>query len=385
MQNIVILGSTGSIGKNALDIVDRNTDKLRVLGLAANRNHILLSKQITKYNPPYVAINDKAGLAVLRNTFIDSPINILDNSGIRSALEILSSLPDADIILNAVVGAAGLKPTVAALKAGKRVALANKESMVAAGPILRQLADEYNGQIIPVDSEHSAIFQCLQAGKKDEVASLILTGSGGPFLNRDNLENITVKEALHHPTWSMGPKITVDSATMMNKGLEVIEAVYLFDLPPEKIRVVIHPQSIVHSMVEFIDGSIVAQMSIPDMRLPIQYALLYPERVPLDVCQIDFSKRFSLDFRPPDMEKFRALKLAYRAVKEGGISPAVLNAANEVAVKAFLEEKIKFLQIYNVIEKTMDDIGTGRAVTLEDVLSADLRSSEVANNIVNSL
>jgi 1-deoxy-D-xylulose-5-phosphate reductoisomerase len=385
VQNIVILGSTGSIGKNALDIVDRNTDKLRVLGLAANRNHILLSKQITKYNPPYVAINDKAGLAVLRNTFIDSPINILDNSGIRSALEILSSLPDADIILNAVVGAAGLKPTVAALKAGKRVALANKESMVAAGPILRQLADEYNGQIIPVDSEHSAIFQCLQAGKKDEVASLILTGSGGPFLNRDNLENITVKEALHHPTWSMGPKITVDSATMMNKGLEVIEAVYLFDLPPEKIRVVIHPQSIVHSMVEFIDGSIVAQMSIPDMRLPIQYALLYPERVPLDVCQIDFSKRFSLDFRPPDMEKFRALKLAYRAVKEGGISPAVLNAANEVAVKAFLEEKIKFLQIYNVIEKTMDDIGTGRAVTLEDVLSADLRSSEVANNIVNSL
>lgn len=385
MRNIVILGSTGSIGKSALDIVDRNTDKLRVVGLAANCNYKLLTEQIKRYNPPYAAINDKAGLAVLRDAFADSPIKILDNSGIKSALEILSSLPEADVILNAVVGVAGLKAAVAALKAGKRVALANKESMVAAGPILRQLADEYHSQIIPVDSEHSAIFQCLQAGKKDEVASLILTGSGGPFLNRNSLENVTIEEALHHPTWNMGPKITVDSATMMNKGLEVIEAVYLFDLPPEKIKVVIHPQSIVHSMVEFIDGSIVAQMSLPDMRLPIQYALFYPDRVALDVCRIDFSRRMSLNFQPPDMQKFRSLKLAYRAVKEGGITPAVLNAANEVTVKAFLEKRIKFLQIYDVIEKTMDDVGTDRAVALEDVLEADLRSSEVAENLVYSM
>lgn len=385
MRNIVILGSTGSIGKNALDIVDRNAGKFKVIGLAANRNYKLLAEQIKRYNPPYATINDKAGLAFLRDTFADFSIEILDDSGHKSALEVLSSLPQADIILNAVVGAAGLKATATALRAGKKVALANKESMVASGPILRKLADEYNGQIIPIDSEHSAIFQCLQAGRKDEVASLILTGSGGPFLNCANLEDVTIEEALHHPNWKMGPKITIDSATMMNKGLEIIEAVYLFDMPPEKIKVVIHPQSIVHSMVEFIDGSIVAQMSLPDMRLPIQYALFYPKRVTLDVCQLDFSQNLSLDFQPPDTEKFKSLKLALKAVEEGGISPAVLNAANEIAVNAFLEGKIKFLQIYDVIEKTMACIGTAEAVNLEDILKADLRASEAARGLVDSI
>ncbi len=385
MRNIVILGSTGSIGKNALDIIDRNADKLKIIGLAANRNYKLLTEQIKKYNPSFVTINNKVGLDFLRKTFADSSTEILDDSGHKSAIEVLSSLPETDIVLNAIVGSAGLKATAAALRAGKRVALANKESMVAAGPILRNLANEYNGEIIPVDSEHSAIFQCLQTGGKDEVTSLILTGSGGPFLNRANLDDVTIEEALHHPNWRMGPKITIDSATMMNKGLEIIEAVYLFDIPVEKIKVVIHPQSIVHSMVEFMDGSIVAQMSLPDMRLPIQYALFYPERVALDVCQLDFSQKLSLDFQPPDMEKFKSLKLALKAVKEGGISPAVLNAANEIAVEAFLEGKIKFVQIYDVIERTMDDIGTGKAVTLEDIFRADLQASEMAKNLVNSL
>ncbi len=221
MRNIVILGSTGSIGKNALDIIDRNADKLKIIGLAANRNYKLLTEQIKKYNPSFVTINNKVGLDFLRKTFADSSTEILGDSGHKSAIEVLSSLPETDIVLNAIVGSAGLKATAAALRAGKRVALANKESMVAAGPILRNLANEYNGEIIPVDSEHSAIFQCLQTGGKDEVTSLILTGSGGPFLNRANLDDVTIEEALHHPNWQMGPKITIDSATMMNKALKL--------------------------------------------------------------------------------------------------------------------------------------------------------------------
>jgi 1-deoxy-D-xylulose-5-phosphate reductoisomerase len=380
VRNLVVLGSTGSIGRNALDIVDRHPGEFKIIGLSANSNARMLAQQIQKYNPPYAAIGDKAGLAFFRDSSVTYSTKLFEDDG----LEKLSALPETDIILNATVGFAGLKATAAGLKAGKRVALANKESMVAAGPILRRLAIENGGEIIPIDSEHSAIFQCLQAGNKSEVARLILTGSGGPFLKRDDLSNVTPDEALNHPTWKMGPKITIDSATLMNKALEIIEAAYLFDLPGEKISVVIHPQSIVHSMVEYIDGSTVAQMSLPDMRLPIQYALFYPKRMPLNVCRLDFSQALSLEFSPPQMNRFRSLSLAYKAIAEGGISPAVLNAANEVAVKAFLDKNISFLQIYEVIEKTSEKIGTGKADSLTDIFEATDKAVVTAEGIIDS-
>jgi len=384
VRNLVILGSTGSIGHNALDIVDRYPEKLKVIGLVAGSNHNELARQIEKYKPKFVTLSDKNSLAALKSSLPGSSVSILEDTGFSNAIEEISALPEADMVLNAIVGVAGLRGTAAALATGKTVALANKESMVAAGPILNQLIEEHKGKIIPVDSEHSAIYQCLQTGQHEEIKRLILTGSGGPFLKRDDLENVTVEEALKHPNWKMGPKITIDSATMMNKGLEIIEAAYLFNLPAEKIDVVIHPQSIVHSMVEFVDGSVIAQLSRPDMRLPIQYALLYPERMPLDVCSLDFTSALSLDFRPPDLNKFKSLKLAYRALNEGGISPTVLNAANEVAVKAFLEGRIKFTQIYEIIERTMDDVETGDIPDLNNVYRANMWASDVAEDFVYS-
>lgn len=384
MRNIIILGSTGSIGKNALDIVDRYPEKLKVVGLAAGSDHGELARQIAKYKPAYITLSDKDSLAALKSSLSGLSVKVLEDSGFSNALEEISALPEADMVLNAIVGVAGLRATAAALVKGKTVALANKESMVAAGPILNKLVEEHKGKIIPVDSEHSAIFQCLQTGRHDEIKRLILTGSGGPFLNRNDLENVTVEEALKHPNWNMGPKITIDSATMMNKGLEIIEAAYLFNLPPENISVVIHPQSIVHSMVEFVDGSVIAQMSKPDMRLPIQYALLYPERLPLDVCNLDFTSELSFDFLPPDLNKFKALKLARRALNEGGISPTVLNAANEVAVKAFLQGRIKFTQICEIIERTMNDIETGDIPDLNNVYRANMWAADVAEDFVYS-
>jgi len=384
VRNIIILGSTGSIGKNALDIVDRYPEKLKVVGLAAGSDHGELARQIAKYKPAYITLSDKDSLAALKSSLSGLSVKVLEDSGFSNALEEISALPEADMVLNAIVGVAGLRATAAALVKGKTVALANKESMVAAGPILNKLVEEHKGKIIPVDSEHSAIFQCLQTGRHDEIKRLILTGSGGPFLNRNDLENVTVEEALKHPNWNMGPKITIDSATMMNKGLEIIEAAYLFNLPPENISVVIHPQSIVHSMVEFVDGSVIAQMSKPDMRLPIQYALLYPERLPLDVCNLDFTSELSFDFLPPDLNKFKALKLARRALNEGGISPTVLNAANEVAVKAFLQGRIKFTQICEIIERTMNDIETGDIPDLNNVYRANMWAADVAEDFVYS-
>jgi 1-deoxy-D-xylulose-5-phosphate reductoisomerase len=380
VRNLVILGSTGSIGRNALDIVDRHPGEFRVFGLSANRNTELLAEQIRKYNPPFAAIGDRVGLSLLSESVDSRNTQVMGAEGITD----LCALPQVDIVLNAIVGFAGLKATAAALTAGKRVALANKESMVAAGPLLRQIAEKSGGEIIPVDSEHSAIFQCLKAGKHDEIKRLILTSSGGPFFRRENLRGITPQEALRHPTWDMGPKITIDSATLMNKGLEIIEAAYLFSLPPEKIEVVIHPQSIVHSMVEFVDGSIIAQMSKPDMRLPIQYALFYPERTALDVAGLDFTKPFDLEFIPPPLDKFPSLNLAYRAIKEGGTSPAVFNAANERAVSAFLSNQIEFQQIFDVVEKTMDEFGQAKADDLDSIFAANEKASLVAQKIIDN-
>ena len=382
MRKIVILGSTGSIGKSALDVVDNNPDKLQVVGLAAHTNYEQLTAQVAKYKPSHVTLTDKQALVSLKTQLAGSSVKVVEDSAFSNALEELSSLEDVDIVLNAIVGVIGLRATAAALIAGKVVALANKESMVAAGPILNKLALDHKGAIIPVDSEHSALYQCFLAGKHEQARQLILTGSGGPFLNRPNLDGVTIEDALKHPNWVMGQKITIDSATMMNKALEIIEAAYLFGIPGEKIKVMIHPQSIVHSMVEFIDGSVIAQMTQPDMRLPIQYALLYPDRVPLEVCNIDWTKAMTLDFQPPDMTKFKSLSLGYRALKEGGISPAVMNAANEVAVKAFLEGKIKFNRIYEIIERVMDDIEAGEAGDLGSVYRANMWASDLAEDFV---
>lgn len=378
MKNLVILGSTGSVGRNALDILDRNPGKFRVLGLSANRNIGLLIEQVHKYNPPFVALCDRAGLSLLAKSVDSRKTRVFDADGIAD----MCSNPDTDIVLNAIVGFAGLKATAAALEAGKKVALANKESMVAAGPLLKKIASDRGAQIIPIDSEHSAIFQCLASGKRSEVARLILTSSGGPFFRRDNLEGITTAEALKHPNWNMGPKITIDSATLMNKGLEIIEAAYLFDISPEKIEVVIHPQSIIHSMVEFIDGSTIAQMSKPDMRLPIQYALFYPERIDLDIVQLDFTKESRLEFYPPPVSKFRSIGLAYRAVKEGGTSPATFNAANEQAVAAFLDNRIQFGQIFDIVEETLNQSESYSADTLDTIFSAHENACQIAEKTI---
>lgn len=382
MRNIVILGSTGSIGKSALDIVDRNPDKLNVTALSAHSNYELLAAQIQKFKPSHVTLSDRQSLPKLKSLITDSSVQIVEDSAFSNSLEELSSLEGIDMVLNAIVGIAGLRATAAALMSGKVVALANKESMVAAGPLLNKYSVENKGAIIPVDSEHSAIFQCYLSGKHEQAKQVILTASGGPFLNRENLDDVTLEEAMKHPNWQMGQKITIDSATMMNKALEIIEAAYLFDLSHEQIKVMIHPQSIVHSMVEFIDGSVIAQMSKPDMRLPIQYALLYPERAALDVCNIDWSKAMTLDFMPPDLNKYTSLRLGYQALKAGGIMPAVLNSANEVAVKAFIEGRIKFPQIFEVIERTMEDIGEGVAPDLQTVYRAQQWAEEMAEDFV---
>jgi len=385
VRHVVVLGSTGSIGRNALDVIGRHPDKLKIIGLAAGSNYAELSRQAARFSPAFVTLSDNVASSQLKIDWPHTEIAILEDAGFANALESISALPEADIILNAISGFAGLRATAAALDAGKTVALANKESIVAAGPLLNKIAAEKGGEIISVDSEHSAIFQCLKAGSRSEILRLILTGSGGPFLRRDNLGGVTIAEALQHPTWQMGRKITIDSATMMNKGLEIIEASYLFGVGPEKIEVVIHPQSVIHSLVEFCDGSIIAQLSNPDMRLPIQYALFYPERISLDLERIDFASGFDLHFEPVDRGKFRGLDLAYRALREGGISPTVLNAANELAVQSFLEGKIKFTQIYDLIEMTMDDIGTGDAPQLDDIYRANMWASDLAEDLLFSL
>lgn len=385
MRKVVVLGSTGSIGRNALDIIGRHPDKLKIIGLAAGGNYEELSRQAARYCPTHIALAEKEALGSLQAGWSHAKITILEDTGFSNAIETISSLPEADIILNAIVGFAGLRATAAALNAGKVVALANKESMVAAGPLLNKIAEVKGGKIIPIDSEHSAIFQCLRAGSQSEISRLILTASGGPFLRRDSLEGVTIDEALQHPIWQMGRKITIDSATMMNKGLEVIEASHLFGIEPDKIEVVIHPQSIVHSMVEFCDGSVMAQLSRPDMRLPIQYALLNPERVELDLERIDFAAGIDLHFEPIDRGKFRGVDLAYRALREGGISPTVMNAANEKAVQSFLDGKIKYKQIYDLIEMTMDDIGTGDAPELDDIYRANMWASDLTEDLIFSL
>lgn len=380
MINLVILGSTGSIGTQALALADMHPELIKIRGLAANSGGEAFKRQIAKYKPDYAALANKEAAAGLNF----EGVHIL--SGPEGICE-LASLECADVVLVAVVGIAGLDAVLAALKAGKRVALANKEALVAGGECVMKLAGGRAGErLLPVDSEHSAIFQCLNGENIGSLERLILTASGGPLLNyTGSLKDVTVEQALSHPNWSMGPKISVDSATLMNKGLEVIEARWLFDVPGEKIEVSIHPESIVHSMIEFRDGAVMAQLGCPDMRVAIMYALTYPQRQPTGVDRLDFGRLLNLSFLPPDTGRFPCLELAYQALKMGGTAPAVLNGANEEAVKAFLSKRIGFGDIPVIIEHTISRVGTMPAEDVDAVHEADRASRIVAGEIIKQL
>lgn len=369
MKRIAILGSTGSIGVSTLDICRQHKDRFCVVALAAGSNVDVLIHQALEFAPKLVSVRSPNDVARVRDAL---PLSIGVVCGEEGVIEIATH-PDADVVVSAIVGAAGLVPTMKAISAGKTIALANKESMVIAGELMSKLAAKQDVKIVPVDSEHSAIFQCLNGESVDDVAHLVLTASGGPFLTRDknDFANITREEALKHPNWDMGAKITIDSATMMNKGLEVIEAHYLFGMPVDKIRVVVHPQSVIHSMVEFVDGSVMAELGEPDMRVPIAYALSYPRRIATQTKSLHLPEREQLTFFEPDFEKFPCLKLAFDVAKRGQSYTAVLNAANEVAVDHFLNGKIQFINIPKLIEKTLAEHKAYDIECLDDVLQAD--------------
>ncbi|MCC5832247.1 MAG: 1-deoxy-D-xylulose-5-phosphate reductoisomerase [Chlamydiales bacterium] len=378
MKKIALLGSTGSIGTSTLRIVEHLPESFSIAALAAHGNITLLSKQIEQFKPELVAVFDQSKASELKSRFPHQKIV----SGEEGVLE-AAAYPSADFVVMAIVGTRALQPTVCALEAGKPVGLASKEVMVAAGELIGRLARERGVPILPIDSEHSAIFQCLEGRKLSEVRRLILTASGGPFLRatQDQLASVTVEEALAHPTWSMGPKVTIDSSTLINKGLEKIEARWLFDIPPEKIEVVIHPQSIVHSFVEFIDGSILAQMSEPDMVYPIQYALTYPERKKGMFPAFDFVKNGTLQFFSPDYQKFPALSLVHESLRIGGSSPCYLNAANEVLVARFLKKEIAWLDIMQKLEKLLGRHRATRPDTIEAILKVDEEARREAFSI----
>ncbi|HHI03463.1 MAG TPA: 1-deoxy-D-xylulose-5-phosphate reductoisomerase [candidate division Zixibacteria bacterium] len=380
-KRLSILGSTGSIGVSALDIVAKNQDRIELFGLSAFSNIELLQKQVERFCPKYVTVRNKAAYEKFGRDFDSGTTQLLEY---ETGLNCLITDPDVDIVLNGIVGAAGLEASIETVKAGKRLALANKESMVIGGELINSLAGKYKAEIIPVDSEHSAIWQSLASGQKKELKRILLTGSGGPFreLPLEKFRSITKEQALHHPTWNMGPKITIDSATMMNKGLEVIEAVRLFDIPSDKIEIVIHPESIIHSMVEYIDSSIIAQMSNPDMRLPISYALFYPERVVSDSAEVNLADVGELTFYNPDFEKFPLLKLAFRVAETGGSSAAVMNAANEIAVSALLNNAVKFVQIPDIVINSVEKYNNIESPSLEEILEADRWGREKAKELV---
>jgi 1-deoxy-D-xylulose-5-phosphate reductoisomerase len=381
MKRLAVLGSTGSIGVNTLDIAGRFDNEFKVMALSAGTNIRLLKGQIERFNPKVVCVLNEALANTLKGEISPQKTKVL--FGVEGLIQI-ASLPEIDLVVSALVGAAGLIPTISAIKAKKSIALANKESLVMAGKIIIEEAHENGVTILPVDSEHSAIFQALVGRSKDEVNRIILTASGGPFLNLpyEKMKEVTAKEALHHPTWDMGRKVSIDSASLMNKGLEVIEARWLFGVSTEQIAVQIHPQSVVHSMVEYIDGSIAAQMGITDMRIPISYALSYPKRLRLDLPPLDLYHMDGLTFLPPDIERFPCLRLAYRSMEMGETMPAVLNAANEVAVNSFLEEIIKFTDIPEVVEKVMENHQVKPLTTLDDALRADQWAREKTKELI---
>ncbi|MCL4456822.1 MAG: 1-deoxy-D-xylulose-5-phosphate reductoisomerase [Nitrospirae bacterium] len=381
MKNIVILGSTGSIGRSALKVIDKFSDRFRVLGLVAGRNLPLLMEQIQRYRPRLVAVPDDDIYKELKSGIGDTKPEIL--CGIDGICSIAEN-GDADTVISAIVGSAGLLPTMSAIRAKKTVALANKETLVMAGDIVMSEVKKHDVALLPVDSEHSAVFQCMRGYERDSVRKIILTASGGPFVGRsaEELENVSPESALKHPNWNMGRKISIDSATLMNKGLEVIEAHHLFALPPEKIDVLIHPQSVVHSMVEFNDGSCIAQLSKPDMKGPIAYALSYPERLCDVIETIDWEKLSALTFKKPDNNTFPCLSIAYDALKTEGTMPAVLNASNEIAVAAFLDGIIGFNRIPAIIKKVMDFHKLQPADSIDVVLEADRWAREKTKSVI---
>lgn len=379
MKKLIILGSTGSIGTQALDIVRANPDKYKVTALAAGSNAELLEKQAREFKPQMVALFNENAAKELKIKLADTDIEVL--SGADGVCELAAF--DGDMVLNAIVGIAGLHPTLAAIDEGKTIALANKETLVTGGEIVNRKLAQKGVKLLPVDSEHSAIFQSLQGAPTGSLKKIILTASGGPFFNktREELENVTVKQALNHPNWSMGAKITIDSASLMNKGLEVIEAVHLFGVPASKIEVVVHRQSILHSAVELSDGAVIAQLGTPDMKLPIQYALTYPER---DMCfeSLDLFKVGTLTFEKPDTDTFRLLPLCIEAINRGGLYPTAINGANEESVKLFLEGKIKFLQIAELNEKAMNMCENKNNFTVEDIFAADQAARRIVREAV---
>ena len=371
-KSIVILGSTGSIGTQALDVA--RAHGYRVRGLAAGKNVKLLEQQAREFLPEIVAVSDENAALELKTRLADTNIKVLSGD---SGVEELATYK-CDTLLNAIVGIAGLKPTLAAINAGNEIALSNKETLVAAGDVVMKLAAEKGVRILPVDSEHSAIFQCLQGVPEGALSKILLTASGGPFRGkkREELADMTVEDALKHPNWSMGRKITIDSSTLVNKGLEVIEAKWLFGTELSKIQVVVHPQSIIHSMVEFVDGGIMAQLGAPDMKLPIQYALFYPDRRPMEGKRVNFYELGQMTFEAPDMETFRGLALALKAGEIGGSMPTVYNAANECAVALFLDRKIRFLQIAEIIEASMEQHKLLANPTVDEILAAEAQTYE---------
>jgi len=385
MKRLSILGSTGSIGRNALKIVEMFPQQFSVKALAARSNTDLLAGQIEQFTPEIAVVYDRDTMQQLKQKIpAGTGVEILcDEDGYRAA----ATADGVDIVLTAVVGAAGLMPTLAAIEAGKTIALANKETLVMAGEIVTRKAAQNGVQILPVDSEHSAIFQCLQGHRKADVAKILLTASGGPFLNLPLSEfpGISKAQALNHPNWNMGPKITIDSATLMNKGLEVLEAKSLFDLSEDRIEVVVHPQSVIHSMVAYQDGSVIAQLGIPDMKTAIAYALSFPERLPLNQPLPDFSGKQRLTFQKPDLEKFPCLALAFKACRVGKTMPAVLNAANEVAVNAFLNQEIGFSDIARVVERTMDAHSVAINPELDDIIDADRQARIRAEDLIRNI
>lgn len=383
MQNIAILGSTGSIGTQALEVIAANQNQFTVSALAAYQNDVLLEEQINYFKPQLAVLVDKQSADRLARRYKGKTTILTGQDGLIAA----ATQGKTNTVLTSLVGFSGLEPTLAAINAGKTIALANKETLVAAGELVTSLAAEKKVSILPVDSEHSAILQCLQGERKQNICRIILTASGGPFrgFTREQLEKVTVADCLKHPNWSMGKKITIDSSTMVNKGLEVIEAKWLFSVDYDQIDVVVHPQSIVHSMVEYSDGAVIAQLGMPDMKLPIQYAFTFPNRHPSIFPRLDLTQTPPLTFYPPDNTAFPALQMAYYAGRTGGTMPCVFNAANEIAVASFLTNKIRFLDITSLIHVTMEKHTTIISPSLEDIISADIWARKFTEELINTM
>lgn len=381
-RKIAILGSTGSIGTQALEVIEEHPDMFEAYALTAHHQVDLLIRQARRFMPEVVVIANEQHYLELKEALADLPVKVWAGA---DAIAQIVRMEQIDMVLTALVGYAGLRPTIAALEAGKAIALANKETLVVAGELITTLAKENNAPILPVDSEHSAIFQCLSGTWNNSVEKIWLTASGGPFRTKtpDELATVTKEQALRHPNWNMGAKVTIDSASMMNKGFEMIEARWLFDLPPEQIEIVVHPQSIVHSMVQFEDGAVLAQLGLPDMKLPIAYALSYPKRLKTAAPRLDFRQYASLTFEEPDMGRFRNLAYAFEAIRKGGNMPCILNAANEVAVAAFLEDRAGFLQMSDVIARTMEKATFVARPTYDDYVETDAEARRIAAEFLN--